>query len=378
MKRFLKQLILAGAAVLALAGCDKDKNLDHTKVSEVGNIFTPEDNLFVKLQPTTSASVVFEWEQARAEDGGLVMYEVAFAKADGDFSKPVFKTVSDNGGVFNKATISHKTLNTIAALAGIEALESGSLKWTVISSKGINAVTSAVIRTIELERPAGFSELPADLYITGDATEGGADLASGLQLKQTSNGIFEMYTSLKAGSWHLASGKTGTPTLYGIEGTAIKEGATATVAGDTKIYRLVFDFNNAAFTQTEVKEIALWFSPDNETKFTLPYIGNGQFKAENVSVPFKQESWGRDERYKFRMQVNDGTEDSYEWLGSSNGDNSRPTEGSAASYWYLFPVVNNDQWNYAYKFQTEADTVPLDITVDFSTSDAYTHKVEIR
>lgn len=372
------QYMTLGLALLAFMACEKDKNLDHTAVTAVKNIFTPEDNRFVKLQPATSASVVFEWEQAKAEDGGLVMYEIAFDKEGGDFSKPVYKMVSDNGGVYNRATVTHKTLNSVASLAGIPSLGTGKLKWTVYSSKGINEVKSAVTRTIELQRPAGFATLPADVFLTGTATEAGATLASAAKLKQVANGIFEIYTSLKAGTYNFADRNTGTPTTYSISGGDLKEGGTTTVTGATKVYRINLDFNNASVTMTEVKEIGLWFAPNNTIWFNLNYTANGIWKAENQSIVFRQESWGRDERYKFRLKVNDGTADSFEWMGSSNADNQRPTSGSPASYWFLNKIANNDQWNYCYKFQTEADNKNCDIIVNFTTGGSYTHQVVIK
>jgi starch-binding outer membrane protein SusE/F len=378
MKKIMLQYITLGLALLAFMGCEKDKNLDHTAVTAVKNIFTPEDNRFVKLQPATSASVVFEWEQAKAEDGGLVMYEIAFDKEGGDFSKPVYKMVSDNGGVYNRATVTHKTLNSVASLAGIPSLGTGKLKWTVYSSKGINEVKSAVTRTIELQRPAGFATLPADVFLTGTATEAGATLASAAKLKQVANGIFEIYTSLKPGTYNFADRNTGTPTTYSINGSDLKEGGTTTVTGATKVYRINLDFNNASVTLTEVKEIGLWFAPNNTIWFNLNYTSNGIWKAENQSIVFRQESWGRDERYKFRLKVNDGTADSFEWMGSSNADNSRPTTGSPASYWFLNKIANNDQWNYCYKFQTEADNKNCDIIVNFTTGGSYTHQVVIK
>lgn len=378
MKKFISQCISLGLVLLALIGCDKDKNLDHTGVTAVKHIFTPEDNRFVKLQPATSASVVFEWEQAKAEDGGLVMYEIAFDKEGGDFSNPVYKMVTDNGGVYNKATVTHKTLNMVANLAGIPSLGTGKLKWTVYSSKGINEVKAAASRIIEVQRPAGFATVPADVFLTGTATEAGADLANATQLKQVSNGVFEIYTSLKAGTYQFADRKAGTPVNYSISGGDLKEGGTTTVTGATKVYRLSLDFNNASVTMTEIKEVGLWFAPDNAIWFTLNYTANGVWKAENQSIVFKQEGWGRDERYKFRFKVSDGTTDSFEWMGSSNADNQRPTSASPASYWFLLKIASNDQWNYCYKFQTEADNKNCDVLVSFPTGSAYTHQVVIK
>ena len=321
MKKLIPQCISLGLVLLAFIGCSKDKNLDHTAVTAVKHIFTPQDNLFVKLQPATSASVVFEWEQAKAEDGGLVMYEIAFDKEGGDFSNPVYKMVTDNGGVYNKATVTHKTLNMVASLAGIPSLGTGKLKWTVYSSKGINEVKAEASRIIELQRPAGFASVPADVFLTGTATEAGADIASAAQLKQVTNGVFEIYTSLKAGIYQFADRKTGTPTTYSISGGDLKEGGTTTVAGTTKVYRINLDFNNASVTMTEIKEVGLWFAPNNTIYFNLNYTTNGVWKAENQAIVFKQEGWGRDERYKFRFKVSDGATDSFEWMGSSNADN---------------------------------------------------------
>jgi hypothetical protein len=49
---------------------------------------------------------------------------------------------SDGNGLYNKLTISFKDLNKIADLAGIQPQETGKLKWTVMSSKGINVQKS--------------------------------------------------------------------------------------------------------------------------------------------------------------------------------------------------------------------------------------------
>lgn len=372
------QTYLLFLALLTLTACDKDKNLDHTAVTPVKNFFTPENNRFVKLQPATQASVVFEWEQARAEDGGLVMYEIAFDKEGGDFSNPVYKMVSDNAGVMNKGTVTHKILNTVAKLAGIASSATGKLQWTVYSSKGINALKAEQSRTIEVERPAGIDPIPTDVFLTGSATEGGADIAAALPMKQIDNGIFEIHTSLKAGTYSLADRKTGTPVTFSINGNSLKEGGTTAVSGNTKAYRITVDFNNASATVTEIKEIGLFFSPNNTIAFTLNYTANGVWKAENKLIVFKQESWGRDERYKFRFTVNDGSGDKTEWKGSSNADNQRPTAGSPASYWFLFGINNNDQWNYTYKFQTEADNKNCDVILNLSTSGSYTHQVVIK
>src|SRR5690606_20580565 len=125
----------------AFTACKTD-DMEYTdvEVTPVNNLYEPLDNKAVKLVSSNSASLFFEWEQARAQDGGAAQYEIAFDKVDGDFSNPIYKVISNNKGFANNAYVTHKALNTVASLAGISPGETGEVKWTVISSRGINQV----------------------------------------------------------------------------------------------------------------------------------------------------------------------------------------------------------------------------------------------
>ena len=129
MKKLITNLPVLSFLLLmvGLAGCDKDERDINDTISDVTAFYAPNDNLFVRLEPATSASVVFEWEQARAEDGSLVMYEVAFDKEGGDFKSPIYKMTSDGNGVQPRLTLSHKDLNRIANFAGIALIITGLL-----------------------------------------------------------------------------------------------------------------------------------------------------------------------------------------------------------------------------------------------------------
>ena len=61
-----------------------------------------------------------------------------FDVLEGDFSKPIYSVTSDLNGFSNGAEISFKILNKIAANAGAEPGEVATVKWTVVSSRGIN------------------------------------------------------------------------------------------------------------------------------------------------------------------------------------------------------------------------------------------------
>jgi hypothetical protein len=380
----MKRLVFNTSALftvltLFIAGCKKSNRDINMNITEVSAFYAPVDNLFVKLEPATAASVGFEWDQARAEDGSLVMYEVAFDKQSGDFSQPVYKIASDGNGVQNKLTLSHKDLNRIANFAGINSLEKGKLKWTVFASKGTNVKKSALSRTIEVERPAGFAEIPTEVFLTGDATEGGTTLSSALKMKQTSPGVFEIYTSLKPGTFNFVNRTTGTATSYQVQGTFLKEGpAVASPATANKPYRIELDFNNAAVKISEITKVGFWFAPNNTLQSELTYAGGGVFSATNVPIVFRQESWGRDERYKFRMTLKaaDGTETIEDW-GSVNRDNSRPTAGTPAAWYNIFKQQVN-QWDYTFKFPTEADNKNVDFFLNFKPDAPYNHQVVIK
>lgn len=372
---FLLFLLLTGL----LSACNDDDNALDETITPVSNLISPAANAFVRLDPPSNAAVTFEWGQARAADGTVVLYEVVFDKEDGDFSKPLYSTTSGTNGLDTRLVLSHGDLNRIAEIAGIKSQQQGKLKWTVNASKGLNVQTGTESRVMTLERPAGFSTLPPALYLTGAGTEAGANVSQAIKFKSTSAGIFELYTRLSDGNVKLIDQTTGTPTTYYISGNKLLEGDQGTSPTTTpKVYRIRLDFNNAAATLTEIESVGLWFSPENKVLVTLPYVGMGVWKVENTPIEFHQESWGRDERYKFQFtEKNAAGTSTKQYYGSTNSDNQRATANTPAAYFYLVPV-SDAQYDYSYKFQTEADKKSADITVRLQPDGPYTHQVVVR
>ena len=378
MKNKFSKIFQAGLMVLAVVtGCKKDDTLKHTQVSAVNTLFAPANEAFLKLDPK-AGSTDFEWEQARAEDGGVVLYEVVFDKVDGDFSKPLYSYPSEGNGLYNRLTLTHAEMNKIAASAGIEALAKGKIKWTVRSSKGINVKAAAENRTLELERPAGFAEIPSDLFLTGAASEGGDDLSKAVRFKKTATGVFEIYTALKNGSYHFSDANTGSPKTFSVTNSTLISDGNTEMTGGTKVMRIRVDFNTASANFTEIESFNVFLSGDNKVIFSVPYVANGIFKAVDQPVVFKSESWGRDERYKLQMKVKkeDGAQDT-EWFGSTNLDNQAPTASTPAAYFNVVPV-NNSQYDYSFKFYKDADNKNVDMEVLFQAEGVYTHKVTVK
>jgi hypothetical protein len=367
MKTFFRSSFMVLLSIIAFSSCKKDTRTLDINLAPVSTLSAPSDQTDIKLQPATGASMVFQWNATQAADGDLVLYEIAFDKPDGDFSKPVYKTVSDGSGVQTQATVSQKDLNKIASLAGVQSSSSGKVKWAVIASKAANTKLSTVTRTLTIERPAGFATLPANLYITGTATEGGADITKAVQLKKTADGIFELYTSLQAGIYQLIDQPNANGTKYFVDANGIIQlgSSLTTVTGATKTYRLSYDFNVATTQATEIQSLGLYMSAYNTEIGQLNYVGNSTWEAAKIPVTFYPFSWGRDERFKFILHTPTGLE----YYGSANANNVAPA-GQPADYFYLFPVTN-DQWSNTYKFDPAADTHNVKADVYFKASGPY-------
>ena len=383
MRKIIKLSLVITIALIAFTSCKKDtRSLDLT-VPPVTTILAPADQSSYTLAPSTGSSIVFSWDAAPTAD--VVLYEVAFDLPGGDFSKPVYKVLADGLGVSTQATISQATLNTIASLAGIASLSSGTLKWAVIVSKATNAKVSTVSHTITLARPAGFAVIPDALYLTGSATEQGTTIANTIPFKKitpTNGGdvIFELYTSLKPGTYTLIDKNSGTPNVYSIQNnTSVVANGSTTVTGTQNVYRITIDLGNAAANTTQIVSVGLFSAPNNSVMFTLPYIGNSQWEIDNQTIVIPQESYGLDSRYKYKFTEMDVSgNQSVEWYGSVNSDNSDPSSATQLSYYYMF-LVDNSQYNYCFKIDPSDNNKACKVNVNYSTTITnYTNSITIQ
>lgn len=345
---------------ITMIGCDDEQDLN-LNLAEVKNLLAPEDNASITLKPSQNLSVAFQWDQARAEDGSLVLYEVVFDQEGGDFSSPFYTTVSDGKGVENKLTLSHANLNTIATMGGAEFFEKKKFKWTVLASKGSNIKMAPLAKTIELERPGGFAVLPSELFLTGSATEGGTEISQALKMKQTEPGKFEIYTKLTAGTYKFVDGLTSGARVFFINddngSKVIGTDSENTHAGAEKIYRIKIDFNALSVQVDEVKSVGFWYCFENKILYELTYAGNGVWRIDGVTVNLSTVPWGLEERHKYKIVLNDGVSDKEEWWGYV-GDDSPGQDGKYGltdpSYFHAYLIENSDQWNHAWKLDRPA------------------------
>lgn len=382
MKKIFNSISLLATTLLAtITSCTENMEYKDVNVVPVGQIYEPTDNKAVELVASATASLFFEWEASKAEDSGSPLYEVVFDKEGGDFSTPLYKVLSDNNGAHNYATISHKTLNKIGAAAGLNGGETGTVIWTVVASRGLNSVMSSVSQRLTITRLLGFAEIPTQLYLTGTATEGGVDATKAVPCSSPEQGSFEIFTRLEGGKTYKLADKNGNDAKwFHIDGTKILEGDGETPVDHTGIYRIRMDFSVAAATISEISSLGLFFCPSNAVIWDLPYEGNGVF-ANQGTIEFKQEGWGRDERYKFLMKYADGSQ---QFWGTKNGTDSAPGEISMDDPYFYITETGDNQWDDKWKFNHEFDGAAdgfnpgavTRISVLFNGAN-YTHHVEL-
>ncbi|MDD4515165.1 SusE domain-containing protein [Massilibacteroides sp.] len=380
MKTILRNISLLLSIAFAFSACGTDDmNYKDAAVTPVKALYEPTDNRSVKLLSSASASLYFEWEAVRVEDSGAAQYEVLFDKAGGDFSEPIYIVVSDNNGYTNAATITHKVLNKIATKAGIAPGETGDVIWKVASSRGINRVFSEASRTLTITSLSGFTEIPDEVFITGEGSETGTTLSDALPFKLVGQGEFEIYTKLEAGkSYYFTDRNSGSPRIfYTDNNTSLKEAEEegAITPQKTGVYRIELDFNVATISFTEITKMSVFFSPSNATIWDLEYKGKGIWEGTG-KVEFKQESWGRDQRYKFQMEtINKGGDaETAQWGPTISGLDSAPTGSDDYFFMQLAPSVT--QWDNKWKFADQFDGANTTIIIYLQGDGQYRHEVK--
>ena len=398
-------ILVSFVYAFSLTGCIQQGALDMDllQVSQVSQLYEPDNGQDVILQVIPGAALQFEWAPAIAADGGYVLYEIAFDRVNGDFSDPVFKMASNNNGANNIATVTHKQLNVIAALVGIDALQQGDFKWTVFSTKGITQTKAAVERTLTVTRLAGFADLPENLYITGAATEVGANLSDALVMKEVTEGEFEVYIRLTAGqSFGFVNETTGASRSFYLDGVEIKEGTGSYSVGTTGVFQLYLDFTTGSFTIREILRVAL-FHNANQVNLWLPYQGLGVwgrtfvltadelFNNPSVATTTSDNAptnnpvtsnLGTDDRYKFRMVSRPigGDEVVTEWRTALSND-SKPGASPNPNWYWMQERSNVAQWtnNEIWKINPSAWMgITLDVTFVLKSDGAYTHTLAVR
>jgi hypothetical protein len=138
----------------------------------------------------------------------------------------------------------------------------------------------------------------------------------------------------------------------------IKADGETSYTGDDKVYRIRVDFNALSAEIMEVKSVGFWYCVDNMVKYDLDYTGGGVWKTTVAPFNLEPAPWGGfEERHKYKVVLNDGTNDSFEFWGYKSNDSPSQdgTYGNASpGYFDAFLGPSDSQWDWSWKLDRNA------------------------
>ena len=368
----MKKIITILSAMLAVAtACQKHYELN-TDFAMPTSLSSPSS---VTLDVTSSSTVQLAWTGGGAADGGIVLYEVLFDKAGGNFSEPLTVMPSDLGAG-QTLTLTHATLNTIARKAGVAPNQTGSFIWTVRGSKGGVSKTYDGYETLSVTRGEGIDNMPERLFVAGSAAK-----EAGQEFRVVEEGLYSIVTRLGAGSLRFTSEKGGGLVFHASEAGKLVEGEgdyAVAEAPATGLARITVNFNTLSLKieSVEAQLHAAWEATGVDFA-VLEYEGDGVFSGEGEAVFYGP---GRDgtpswcswveERYSFLVEI-DGVQKRW---GSGFGGNSFTPDGTD-SFYYIYEFDKVD-WDALWKMDHALDLKNVRVTVWTNKDNQFTHMVE--
>lgn len=368
----MKKIITILSAMLAVAtACQKHYELN-TDFAMPTSLSSPSS---VTLDVTSSSTVQLAWTGGGAADGGIVLYEVLFDKAGGNFSEPLTVMPSDLGAG-QTLTLTHAALNTIARKAGVAPNQTGSFIWTVRGSKGGVSKTYDGYETLSVTRGEGIDNMPERLFVAGSAAK-----EAGQEFRVVEEGLYSIVTRLGAGSLRFTSEKGGGLVFHASEAGKLVEGEgdyDVAEAPATGLARITVNFNTLSLKieSVEAQLHAAWEATGVDFA-VLEYEGDGVFSGEGEAVFYGP---GRDgtpswcswveERYSFFVEI-DGVQKRW---GSGFGGNSFTPDGTD-SFYYIYEFDKVD-WDALWKMDHALDLKNVRVTVWTNKDNQFTHMVE--
>lgn len=367
--------------VLSIMGCSKSDQVQ--TLFEPVKLLGPVEDSEIELDLyNTKGVVIFEWS-ALPNANDQTKYSVLFDYEGTKFEMPAESLLSDNEGKSTKLTLTHETLDLVAEKVGIAAKKMGAIKWAVDASTGERIITSVAGRLV-VKRPSGLGIVPGQLFLTGIATEGGPDLQAAIPFKKLRNGLFELISALKAGTYKLVSDQSSDAIAYYFENGELFRGEKEMNFDAPEAPALIrVDFNNTVGIEKVILAVEMIVTATHATVAKLEYSGNHVLENKNAVFNFLKPgapgapdwlSWV-EERYKFRFKTNQGDE----YYGSPmNADmnassdplytvfNQRPDGAEPKGYLNIYQVDANDFWAGCFKMASRFDGQGMSIKLDFN------------
>lgn len=134
-----------------------------------------------------------------------------------------------------------------------------------------------------------IGDTPAQLYVSGTATENGPDLSDALLMNRLPNAdgsaseVFELFTSLTGGeTYNFFEENIAGATSYTVNGGTLEFGDAGISVADSGIYRITVNFSNASVSLLQITNWSIVGNviPDGWSgDVPLAYQGNGVFQS---------------------------------------------------------------------------------------------------
>jgi hypothetical protein len=377
MKKIFNTII--GVCIVgALVSCTENMTYKDGEVTASGGPAIPVNGYYLELQAGAGVATSFSWLPGACEDGYPVQYEVLFF----DQSAGGREVGRVDAGLKTSVNISHKQLNSMASVAGIEPDRTGALYWTLSVSRGVNEAISAQRYAIDIKRLLGFSYIPPVLYLVGSATEGGANPANAVPFRTVGDGEYEIYTQFSAGEYLIVDDPQNPEHSYAIQGDQAVETTSPVAAPAAAIYRITMDFNVKAAIAEQITSVNHWFCTKSELT-PMEYLGRGLWALKDhyldandywVAVP----PGSQDDRYHFRAKLAGNVEEC--WGPVSSGEDGKPSSVDPANEYFqlkIYTIGAFDQWGPKFKYHASVCEQTVDIYVDMGANPP-THRFVIK
>lgn len=408
MKKNPFKIVFFLLSMLLLNVACEDENYElNPEFVSMGSLLSPSPTEEIFIDTQNNVRTTFTWSPATTADGGSVLYTILFDEEGGDFSDPIFQSISNNGGGDTSFTMGASQLNVIAARSGIDQLETGNIQWTVQATSSYIKENFTETSTVRVRRPEGLAIFPEYMYIYGSATEAASiseavafkEIGFQLSGEEIQPGIFESITMMTAGEYFIVNSKDPNAenfTQYYInEAGNIRAGEQPTQFELADgVYRIRMNLSAATISFFEISNIELYIFANQITKAQLTYVGNHTFESTNGYFDFltpgapEAPDWlgWEEERYRFKFML--GDEVSYFGSFHNEGMNgslisgfdaygSRPN-GDQPNYYYntyhLGPQAGF--WQGAWKFPDALNGAPFTVRLVFDPyAEEYYHEL---
>ena len=367
----MKKTIIALFALIALFGC---KQYTFNDAFTLATVLTAEE--VVELEVTSAERVTFYWSGGSAADGGILLYDVLFDRAGGDFSQPLKVFQSDKGSQ-SRLTLTQSQMNSVAVAGGLRCRESGDFIWTVRASKGGVSRICDISKPLHITRGEGIDDIPVTLTVSGEGAQEGDS-----PMVKAEDGVFTAITRLRSGNLFFSSeGNRYYPNAKGVlvQGNESFEPAAVPESG---LARFTVDFNTLGVTIDEIgTTVTAQWAANNMAFVTLKYKGEGVFSGKGVCTllgPGRPgtPSWcsWTEQRYSYIAEVNGVTVRWGSRWPDPDGPNSANYPSEAADY-QIYEVAKTE-WGNLWKMYETFDQKTILITIALDESGRLSHKVE--